>query len=287
LLGHPAKYLEQLRSKALLDHPSLQGRGSSLLPTEHDPNVARTFALSYERLDATDPTDSMALAFLARAAYFAPGEPIPRELLLKTVNLDDSFDVVLQAEDALRRLTDLGLLETEAAGALRLHRLLAAYAQGAASDGEAQTAVEQSLLEEANRLNNAGYPAPLLAWQPHLRFVTDRAQTRVDERAAGLCNTLGYHLNMIGDLAGAKPYYERALAIYTEVLGEKHPDTASSLNNLGYLLQAQGDLAGAKPYYERALAIFTEKLGPEHPYAQIVRKNLMTLEEMGGSKQND
>jgi hypothetical protein len=29
----------------------------------------------------------------------------------------------------------------------------------------------------------------------------------------------------------ARPYYEQALAIRREVLGERHPDTAQSLNN--------------------------------------------------------
>ena len=68
-----------------------------------------------------------------------------------------------------------------------------------------------------------------------------------------------------GDHAAARPYYERALAIRLEVLGEQHPDTASSLNNMGYLLQAMGDHAAARPYYERALAIRLEVLGEQHP----------------------
>ncbi len=59
----------------------------------------------------------------------------------------------------------------------------------------------------------------------------------------------------MGDLAAARPYLERALAIYEKALGPDHPDTATSLNNLGGLLQAMGDLAAARPYYERALAI--------------------------------
>ncbi len=84
------------------------------------------------------------------------------------------------------------------------------------------------------------------------------------DTAASL-NNLGYLLQAQGDLAGARPYYERALAIRERVLGPEHPDTAGSLNNLGYLLQAQGDLAGARPYYERALAIRERVLGPEHP----------------------
>jgi hypothetical protein len=49
-----------------------------------------------------------------------------------------------------------------------------------------------------------------------------------------------------GELAQAKPLYERALAIYENVLGPEHPDTAQSVNNLASLLLAQGDLARAR-----------------------------------------
>src|SRR4029450_2340250 len=53
-------------------------------------------------------------------------------------------------------------------------------------------------------------------------------------------------------LAGARPYYERALAICEQVLGPEHPDTATSLNNLGLLFHAQGDLVRAGPYCKTA-----------------------------------
>jgi len=53
------------------------------------------------------------------------------------------------------------------------------------------------LLAEAQRLNQAGYPAPLLAWQPHLRAITDVAAAREDAWGAVLCNQLGYHLERI------------------------------------------------------------------------------------------
>ena len=76
-------------------------------------------------------------------------------------------------EDALQRLVELGLLKREADGALVLHRLLVAFVQQGEGAGEAQEAVEEALLGEANQLNSEGYPAPLLEWQPHLRAVTD------------------------------------------------------------------------------------------------------------------
>ena len=42
-----------------------------------------------------------------------------------------------------------------------------------------------------------------------------------------------------GDYEGAKPLYERSLAIREKVLGPDHPDVASSLNNLAGLLENQ------------------------------------------------
>jgi len=42
LFAQPATYLESLRQTDLLDHPSLQGRGSGILPTGHEGHVGRT-----------------------------------------------------------------------------------------------------------------------------------------------------------------------------------------------------------------------------------------------------
>jgi len=263
--GQPSAYLESLRQGGLLDHPSLQGKFAAALPTEHEVHVGRTFALSVERLNPEDSTDALALALLARAACFAPGEQIPRDLLLKTLDFDEKDqEAPIRAETALSRLVALGLLEQGETGTVLMHRLVAELA-GASVDGEtARIAVEERLLAEAGRLNKAGYPAPLVLWQVHLRAVVERARQREDMRAARLCNELGYHLKMIGDYPAARPYYERAFAIREKVMGAEHPDTALSLNNLGLLLQSQGDFAGARRYLERALAIKEKALGPDH-----------------------
>ena len=273
-------YLAELGKPDALTHRALEGwkLDQKLNPTRHEEHVARTFALSYEQLDAADETDALALRLLARAAHFAPGEPIPRDLLKLTLSLaEDDAAAALLAEDALRRLLDLGLLETEDDGALRLHRLLAIFVRAVATEEQAQAAVEQALLGIANRLNNAGDPRPLLVLQPHLRAITDAARERLDEHAASLCNTLAYHLYMIGDYIGARPYFERALAINEQVLGTQHPETARSLNNLGGLLRAMGDLAGAQPYVERALAIREQVLGAQHPDTARSLNNLGAL----------
>ena len=51
---------------------------------------------------------------------------------------------------------------------------------------------------------------------------------------ASSLNNLAHPAQDQGDLAGARPLFERALAIREKVLGPEHPDTATSLNNLAY-----------------------------------------------------
>ena len=86
-------------------------------------------------------------------------------------------------------------------------------------------------------------------------------------------------LQALGDLAGARAAFERALRIDEASFGPDHPNVASDVNNLGLVLQDLGDLAGARAAYERALAIFERFLGPEHPHTRIARSN---LESLGG-----
>jgi len=192
----PAAYLQQLRGPHALAHRSLQGKGLS--PTSHDLHVGRTFAVSYDKLDTDDPIDAQARAILTRAAYFAPGEVILREILLATLAVaDDDPDAALLNEDALARLIELGLLEIEVDGALRLHRLLAMFVRDAATDEEvreAQAAVEGTLLDETWRLIGAGYPGALLPLQPHLRAATDASLARADVRTADLCAAMSRYL---------------------------------------------------------------------------------------------
>ena len=167
----------------------------------HKLHVARTFALSYKQLNPEQETDAPALALLARAACLAPGEPIPRALLLAT--LGDDLDRY-RAADAVRRLTALGLLDVEASQALLLHRLVAAFVP---QNEAARAAVEQAVLGElASRLDRAGYLGPLPDIELHVRAVTDAVRY-----AANLCNRLGYYLKQIGAYEGALLYYGRAL----------------------------------------------------------------------------
>jgi tetratricopeptide (TPR) repeat protein len=279
-LGQLAHYVEQLSRPDLLEHRSLTVGGRS--PTGHEEHVARTFALSHDRLDDGSAVNALARTMLACAACFAPGEPIPRNLLRLCTGVETDSYGELRFEDGLQRLRDLGLIAEQKEGALVLHRLLAAFAQGQSCDPvSVRTQVEGKVAEEANRLNEAGYPAPLLPWQPQLRFLAERA-TDGSQHAAGLLGNLAYHLRLAGDIQGAKVAYERLVASERARLGPDHPDLMPGLNNLGSVLNALGDRAAARSAYEEALAIGEGTLSPDDPrIATCVNNFGMLLKEQG------
>lgn len=277
----PAQYLSRLHTPTLLDDRSLQAAGLS--PTQHVQHVARTFEQSYERLDAAVPTDALALTLLAHAAYFAPGESLPRWLLLQTLNLpEEDAERTLLGEDALMRLIDLGLLDTAAAGSLRLHRLVVAFVRAVLGNAAVQEVVEGTVLRVVDDLNARRNPCPVLAIQPHLRAITEAAQVRADTRTAAFCTALGAHLWQLGVYGEAQRYHAQALAIRRRVLGADHPDTAQSLNNLGNVRWKQGQYAEARRYHAQALAIRQRVLGSDHrDTAQSLNNLGLMLQELG------
>lgn len=176
----PESYLVDLKRPELLDHLSLQGHrvNPEDSPTRHDPHVARTFRLSYERLDADDPTDALARDLLTRATRFVHGIPIPHALLEASAGpLAGPDGAPLLLIDALGRLYELGLLEPAPGDTVRLHRLLARYVEGvadAASLAKAGADVESAalaLLMGELQLPQTDVEAMGSA-APHLRAIT-------------------------------------------------------------------------------------------------------------------
>jgi CHAT domain-containing protein/tetratricopeptide (TPR) repeat protein len=90
-------------------------------------------------------------------------------------------------------------------------------------------------------------------------------------------------LYQAGKSAEALKVAQEALAIRKEVLGEKHPDYATSLNNLGGLYESQRNYAKAEPLVRQALEIRKEVLGEEHPHFAQILNNLGSLYNTQGN----
>jgi tetratricopeptide (TPR) repeat protein len=62
-----------------------------------------------------------------------------------------------------------------------------------------------------------------------------------------------------------------------KLLGERHPDVATSLNSLAVLLMKFGESKKARDHYELALAILIEQHGPRHKSVGVAISNLAIL----------
>jgi len=80
-----------------------------------------------------------------------------------------------------------------------------------------------------------------------------------------------------GKFESAKAAALEALRIRQEILGESHPDYATSLNNLAALYRSMGDYARAEPLYRQALEIWKKALGESHPDYATSLNNLAAL----------
>lgn len=86
-------------------------------------------------------------------------------------------------------------------------------------------------------------------------------------------NSLGLVLQDIGDLAGAKAAFERAIAVGRAYRSD--PTTLGGrVNNLGVVLHRLGDFTGAHSVFLEAQYLFSQKLAPTHPQMAILLSNL-------------
>jgi tetratricopeptide (TPR) repeat protein len=81
-------------------------------------------------------------------------------------------------------------------------------------------------------------------------------------------------LDQRGHYAQAEPLYRQALAVYVEVLGHEHLETAAYYSNLAGNLLDQGRAHEAEPLYRKALAVNRDALGPHHPDTASCYSNL-------------
>jgi tetratricopeptide (TPR) repeat protein len=255
----PAQYLDKLRSAPL------QGfalRALKTTPTGHELDLGHTLFVSYERLEPYESIDSLALALLAHAAFFAPGEPIPHDLVFQCLaSLLPEEEPQLAFEDALIRLEELGLIEVKAGEYIRIHRLIIAFVLQINTNLAFQSVVEQNIIKQSYHIIRKGYPNAIQPLLAHLRYAQQASEYRDDVIAGTLANALARVENMLTNYSVAKPLYERALIIREKVFGPDHPKTANVMNNLAVLLLKLGDYSSAKPLFERVFAIRKKEFG--------------------------
>ncbi len=258
-------------------------------PDAYHATITTTWEISFRQVRQKNPA---AIALFNLCCFLAP-EEIPLPLLREhRETLPDDLATLLADElalnEAIGELRRYSLLARDGE-TLTVHRLVQVVARDRMGEerGKIWADAAVSLLYEAYSFDKHDMFTWIVCGQllPHVMVTIEMADERDinNNRAAYLNNEAGYYLRHYGNLAEARPYYERALAVHEKALGPDHPDTALSLNNLGSLLDSMGNYIEARPYYERALAIREEALGPDHPDTAISIHHLGYLHRAMGN----
>jgi len=292
-LSVAAAYLRKYKSEKVGQYLDALSKQPAIL-SQSLKKVGASFSVSYSKLNPEDEIDALAMRLFHLASHFAPVS-ISRELLAAAAKLNaQETEHMHRFEDALARLTDLGLVreEEEEAGRVSLHRLLREFARLRPPEGltesEGREAVAQALLAFARRENRSGLPQKLARERPHLREAATESEKAGTASAANLYDALGFQGSTVALFQEAKADYERAVALGEAAFGNESSQVAIYVNNLGDVLQDLGDLEGAKVCYERALKIDETVYGPDHPEVAIEVNNLgsvlQTIGDWEGAK---
>lgn len=172
------------------------------------------------------------------------------------------------------------------------HRLRAAAqaAQIAAEhDAKIARAVNDFLTAD---IIGAGDPRRAATPDILLRDAIDAAEARVGERfadepvvEAAVRQVLGDTYRSMAHFERAVPNLERAVALYTEHLGEDHLRTLSAANDLAILYTRVGRAADAEPLLRRGIQIHARLVGPEDRRTLHSQTNLATMYAAAGRHQ--
>jgi tetratricopeptide (TPR) repeat protein len=190
-------------------------------------------------------------------------------------------------EEAIALLGAYSLIQRDAREKmLSLHRLVQAVLR------EGMQQEEQELwVVRAVQAIQAAFPWPEHATWSQCERLLAQALSAADLieqyhlttwEAGRLLNASAAYLAEHARYPEAELLYQRALRIWEESLGPKHPEVAYPLNNLANLYYNQGKDAEAERLYERALRIWEASLGRDHPEVAYPLNGLATLYQAQG-----
>ncbi len=278
--GSIAAVLEQLKRQSLAARPLVEVPGEM----DYGRNVQAAIELSWQTLDEAAQQVAMLLGLFALAPVKADwvvaslperdGEVVrdclDRELVKRSLLNREELETgsfVYRLHGLVREFLQIKLAEQE--GAEELQR---AFAQ--VMVGVAQT-IPQDVTVDIRKV--------VAAAVPHLEEVAARWTGVLEGTDKAWCSTgLARYYQSLSLWSEAERCYLRSLEISKSSLGDRHPDTATSLNNLAGLYDSQGRYVEAEPLYVEALEIWKAELGERHPHTATSLNNLAGLYESQG-----
>ncbi|MGB1207412.1 MAG: tetratricopeptide repeat protein [Chitinophagales bacterium] len=212
---------------------------------------------------------------ILREISLLPSLMIPYEKLKTYIHKPKRSDTFLQTH--IQQLLDYGWLQREGRS-LQMHRTI-------------QFTVDAQIPYEKSKHFHVGYNINQISLnrininyleaQPYTIYIEHiipfLLKNKEIENAATSYNNLALIYKVLGNLAQALTYQEKATAIQLQILNKKHPDLAQSYNNLASIYLSLGNLTQALEYQKKALAIQEQIFNNNHPDLATSYNNLSTI----------
>jgi predicted HTH transcriptional regulator/tetratricopeptide (TPR) repeat protein len=254
----------------------------------HPDPVAKTWALSFEKVQQANPAAADLLRF---CAFLAPDD-IPEEIIIEApkdigTELQSLVGNQHKLNLAIRELLKYSLIRRDSSRhTIVVHRLVQAVLRN-----EMDEEMQQKWAERAVRAVNQIFPiATAETWAQCQHYLANaitcaeliEQYNLVFPEAARLLEQVAIYEMTRAMYSEAEPLFRKSLSIREQVLGLDHPDIAQSLNNLALLYYKQGRYEETEPLYQRALAIRELVAGSEHPDTAQSLNNLALLYQNQG-----
>jgi tetratricopeptide (TPR) repeat protein len=285
LLGHHALALELvaawLERESLSDMPALKNKlrhPKGLFRTlkmgdSRDENLEKALALSYLPLEENETETAKAFRLLSA---MPSGLDFTPELAFAVWETDaDDEESQNEADETLRQLTRVGLLERRSTGRYFLHQTLHAYASKLIEDKGEKEALQEAAERyhaKLTELAHGFFDLPMQDWlskleEPYLPHFFQRANELlaldIETAAEEKVKEASDFFNNIRYLAVYRPQYhllawlEKGLAASKKL--EQPSSEALFLGELGFYYQNRGQLGKALNYFEQALILRREQ----------------------------
>ncbi len=238
---------------------------------DHPVSVASTFALSFERLQKTNP----AAADLLTVCCFLAPDAIPEGLLTQAASTlppppQPGFSESWQLNDLLKDLLAYALLRRNpAARTITIHRLIQTVLKEGLPEATQKEWVERvvRLLSQAFSLDQYTLNPDQWPWceqvLPHALLAMSQAerwQLTIPEYGSLLAKAATY-LYQRARYTEAEECYRRALCMQEQILVPAHPDLAVVLTGLANTYHQQGKYQESDTTYRRAISLVEAGLG--------------------------
>ena len=144
--------------------------------------------------------------------------------------------------------------------------------------GQARARVEAELIADflENDVLASVNPGKAKGKDVTVRYLLDAASENLEGRfkdqplvEASICYTLGQTYRHLGDLTKAEQQYERAIRLYQQNIGDRHPDTLWVMTQLGWVYWDQGRYRDMQRQFTETLQI-SQSVHPGEPTLNIM-----------------